>query len=248
MQRYLDAQHTLEQIGARAAHIYLTDATQNVAVVEDLTGGTLETLYATDPATADTATRDLAKILQRLRKHHSPTYGTLEQFRSGITPHGTSCEQLVLDRALADLDESARREPRIAAVREELAGKLKELRAAVSPRAEYCLIHGELGPDHVLVSANAEAVLIDVEGMLFFDVEWEHVFLEIRFNERYPLLRELAGANDLDENRLRLYRLAMRLSLVAGPLRLLDGDFPHREGMQNIAEWNTQAALALLNA
>ncbi|MGV9238081.1 hypothetical protein ACWDN9_18310, partial [Streptomyces nigra] len=33
---------------------------------------------------------------------------------------------------------------------------------------------------------------------------------------------------------------------VAGPLRLLDGDFPHREVMRGIADHNAAAALALL--
>jgi hypothetical protein len=36
----------------------------------------------------------------------------------------------------------------------------------------------------------------------------------------------------------------MHLSLVAGPLRLLDGDFPEREPMLRIAEYNTQQVLA----
>lgn len=40
--------------------------------------------------------------------------------------------------------------------------------------------------------------------------------------------------------------VAMRLSLVAGPLRLLDGDFPHRTVMQEIAEHHAKEALALL--
>jgi hypothetical protein len=38
----------------------------------------------------------------------------------------------------------------------------------------------------------------------------------------------------------------MRLSLAAGPLRLLDGDFPDRDAMMRIAEHNLQQALALL--
>ncbi|MCW2942748.1 MAG: aminoglycoside phosphotransferase [Actinomycetia bacterium] len=41
---------------------------------------------------------------------------------------------------------------------------------------------------------------------------------------------------------------AMRLSLVAGPLRLLDGDFPDRDAMIRIAEYNLQQALAFLPA
>ncbi|WP_256804859.1 MULTISPECIES: hypothetical protein [Frankia] len=38
----------------------------------------------------------------------------------------------------------------------------------------------------------------------------------------------------------------MHLSLVAGPLRLLDGDFPDRALMAGIAEHNLRAALAFV--
>jgi hypothetical protein len=119
---------------------------------------------------------------------------------------------------------------------------LRTLAAAVTPRSQHGLIHGELGPDHVLVDPDGQPVLIDIEGLMFFDVEWEHVFLRLRFGEDYELLER----SDLDEQRLTLYMLAMRLSLVAGPLRLLDGDFPDREFMVGIAEHNLKQALALL--
>ncbi|MYZ08633.1 aminoglycoside phosphotransferase family protein, partial [Streptomyces sp. SID2999] len=46
--------------------------------------------------------------------------------------------------------------------------------------------------------------------------------------------------------RLSLHTVALHLSLVAGPLRLLDGDFPHREAMRGIAEHNTREALRLV--
>jgi hypothetical protein len=69
------------------------------------------------------------------------------------------------------------------------------------------------------------------------------VFLELRFHEHYRLL---ANDKDLDQQRMDLYRLAIRLALVAGPLRLLEGDFPDRAFMQQIVEGNLQAALALL--
>jgi hypothetical protein len=41
--------------------------------------------------------------------------------------------------------------------------------------------------------------------------------------------------------------LTQRLSLTAGPLRLLDGDFHDREFMQGIAEWNLNKALEFLD-
>ena len=39
----------------------------------------------------------------------------------------------------------------------------------------------------------------------------------------------------LDEQRMSMYALALDLSLIEGPLRLLDGDYPERELMLAIA-------------
>ncbi|MGV9288266.1 hypothetical protein [Streptomyces sp. NPDC003719] len=30
--------------------------------------------------------------------------------------------------------------------------------------------------------------MIDIEGLMFFDAEWEHVFLQLRFGDQYPAL------------------------------------------------------------
>jgi len=56
-----------------------------------------------------------------------------------------------------------------------------------------------------------------------------------------------ARTSGLDDQRLRFYRLALHLSLIAGPLRLLDGDFPDREPMMKIAAFNTGEVLAYLH-
>ena len=146
----------------------------------------------------------------------------------------------MLERALRDLAEASARDTRISAARDRLEDTLSRHAAGVQPRSDHSLIHGELGPDHVLVDHQDRPVIIDIEGLMYFDAEWEHVFLDLRFGPDYRFLRE-AG---LDTGRLNLYRLAMHLSLVAGPLRLLDGAFPEREPMLRIAEYNTQQVLA----
>jgi hypothetical protein len=150
----------------------------------------------------------------------------------------------VLDRALGHLAEAATRVPRIADVHDELTDIARELAAAVTPRTRYGLIHGELGPDHVLIDRHGDPVLIDIEGVMFFDVEWEHAFLRLRFGRHYPRLR----ASQLDETRLRFYALALHLSLVAGPLHLLDGDFPEHAAMQQIVDFNIERSLSFLPA
>lgn len=148
----------------------------------------------------------------------------------------------MLGRALDDLAEAAARDARVATVNDRLEEVIGGLAGQVRPRTEYGVVHGELGPDHVLVDRHGRPVIIDIEGIMFFDVEWEHAFLRIRFDEQYRWLYR-AG---LDESRLTFYELAMRLSLVAGPLRLLDGDFPERDVMMGIAEQNLRQALAFV--
>ncbi|MFJ9458133.1 phosphotransferase family protein [Kitasatospora sp. NPDC101447] len=214
----------------------------DLAIVEDVRGGSLEELIARDPRAAAPVLAGLGEALEAMRGHRAAGYGKVAVVDGGGAARGTSCEGVVLDRALGDLAEASARDGRIARARGRLEERLLDLAAAVRPRAEYAVVHGELGPDHVLVGADGHPVVIDVEGTMYFDAEWEHVFLRIRFHDAY---RPLA-VDGLDEDRLAFYALAHRLSLTAGPLRLLDGDFPDRPAMAGIAEHNLRQALALL--
>nr|WP_211349626.1 phosphotransferase [Micromonospora pisi] len=240
------ASEHLGAIGVRTPRVYLTDRSRrhhpaDLALVEEVHGGTLEALLRRDPEAARPALTELAAALTAMGGRHSARLGKLTLVDRARQGDPTS-EQIVLERALRDLESAATRVQRLANVRERLADTLRGWSAVVPPRTGYGLIHGELGPDHVLLDDRGRPVLIDIEGLMYFDQEWEHAFLELRFGEHYHWLR----GSDLDEDRLRFYRLAMHLSLVAGPLRLLDGDFPDRELMAGIAEHNTGRILRLL--
>lgn len=233
-----------EAAGVRIPRVYLLDASQTVypadlALVEDVRGGTLEESLAADPVAARPVVGRLGAMLTSMREQRADHFGPVD----GVSRSGESgrCEQVVLDRALRHLERAARRVPRIADARPQLAEMLRSLAAAVSPRTEYSLIHGELGPDHVLIDEQGHPVLIDIEGAMYFDAEWEHAFLRLRFGDEYGWL----GAAGLDERRMRLYSLALYLSLIEGPLRLLDGDFPDRDGMRSIVDANIERALAM---
>ncbi|MFD7056665.1 phosphotransferase family protein [Streptomyces mirabilis] len=241
------AHRHLDTLGIRTPRTYLADRSRSrypadVAVVEDVPGENLEVLLHQDPRSVGTTMARLAEALGALQRHQGPRFGKVALIDKGGTSKGSSCEQVVLDRALDDLTEAASRDTRITRSREQLETVVRELAAAVRPRSQYGLIHGELGPDHVLVDRHGQPVLIDIEGLMFFDVEWEHAFLRLRFGENYRWL----DRSDLDEQRLTFYTLAMLLSLVAGPLRLLDGDFPDRDFMMGIADHNLREALAFL--
>jgi hypothetical protein len=239
----------LARLGVRVPAIRLVDrdgahGPADLAIVEDVPGEKLEDLLTRDPDAAAPVLARLGEALGAMRRHRAPTYGKVAVVEGGGASRGQSCEEVVLSRALRDLAEAAARDPRIAGARHRLEERLLGLAAAVRPRAEYGVVHGELGPDHVLVDTDGTPVVIDIEGCMYFDVEWEHVFLRLRLHDAYEALR----VDGLDEDRLALYLLAQRLSLTAGPLRLLDGDFPDRGAMAGIAEHNLTEALALVRA
>ncbi|MFJ6128291.1 phosphotransferase [Streptomyces griseoviridis] len=238
------AHDRLTAAGVRTPRLLYADATRTLlpadaAVVEDLTGGSLQEALAGDPREAEAALARFADLVARLHAQRGPAFGSVALVDNGAVPKGGSCERLVTEGALRDIAASAARDRRIAAARDELDDVVEELASAVRPRSRFSLVHGELGPDHVLLTAQGQPALIDVEGLRYFDVEWEHVFLRLRLGSHYPRLRT-AG---LDEDRLRLYRLATHLSLVAGPLRLLEGDFPDRVALRGIVEHHLRRAL-----
>jgi hypothetical protein len=237
------AHERLTGLSIRVPRLYLADASRehypaDAAVVEDVAGPSLEHIIETEPQRVPPIMQQLSAMLRALHADKAGTFGKLLPVTSGQAPAGASCAAVVLARALTDLADAAVRVPQIADVRDRLAGTLHERAASIGPRPEHSLIHGELGPDHVLTDGDGRPVLIDIEGLMYFDPEWEHVFLRLRFGVHYPYLLEPG----LDPDRLALYRLALHLSLVAGPLRLLDGDFPDREPMLQIAAYNTRQA------
>ncbi|MGW4224838.1 phosphotransferase family protein [Streptomyces bauhiniae] len=224
---FLSAHHTLQAAGVRTPHVLYASEPDNLALVEDIPGDTLETTFTTNPARAAKALSKLAVALDHMAAHTSPA--------------DHISEDLTLSRALNDLTEAATRDPRINAATPALTNRLHELHAALTPRPAYSLVHGELGPDHILLAPDAHPVLIDIESLTHADPEQEHAYLRLRFGPHYaPLSRPL------NPTRLSLHTLALHLSLIAGPLRLLDGDFPHRDAMRGIAEHNTREALRLV--
>ncbi len=238
------AARRLASAGVRCPEILFADGSRclypaEIAVVEDVGGGSLEVLLDTDPSAAQRPLSVLAEWLAAMASVRSPSFGKVAFVDAGGHSAGTSCEAVMLDHALAQLQEIAGRDQRAAGAQGRLEEALHSLAAPIQPRAAWALVHGELGPDHVFLDRRGEPVLIDIEGARYFDVETEHVWMRMRFGGHYATLSQ----GGLDEDRLRFYQLCMHLDLVAGPLRIAGTSHPEREWFRSIAEHHFQRAL-----
>lgn len=238
----------LDELGVRSPRIFFADDSKaivpaDIALVEDLRGENLEVRLRQEPASGAAILAELAAAIRVMHAHQNRAVGKVALVSEGQATESGSCVEIIRNRALTQLGEAARKVPAIADVRDHLADMVLELAAGLRPRQQHALIHGELGPDHVLIDKDQRPVVIDIEGLMFFDAEWEHVFLELRFGDNYRWFR----VADLEERRMQFFRLALYLSLVAGPLRLLEGDFPHRAGMMRIVEANIPRVLKFVS-
>jgi aminoglycoside phosphotransferase (APT) family kinase protein len=238
------AARRLTSAGVRCPELLLTDRSRDlypadIAVVEDVAGGNLQALLEEDPVAAERPLSVLADWLTAMADVRSPSFGKVAFIDAGGHSRGPSCESVMLDRALAQLSEIGGRDRRAAAAHRRIEETLHALAEPIMPHATVALVHGEIGPDHVLLDRGGEPVLIDIEGTMYFDVEVEHVWMRMRFGEHYANLRQTG----LDVDRLRLYQLCMHLDLVAGPLRIAGTSHPQREWFRGVADYHLQRAL-----
>jgi hypothetical protein len=233
------ATRRLESIGVRSPRVLYNDRSKRlypgqVAVTEDISGGTLEALLERNPSAGGSALTQLAEMLRSMAGYRAPAYGKVALIDSGARPKAATCEQAHREHALRDIADAAARDPRAARASRLLEDKLEALYVQVEPRAEFAVVHGELGPDHVLIGPDGEPVLIDIEGLMYCDVEVEHCWAMMRFQDDYEPLR-IEGQ---DPRRRNYYQYTMHLSLVGGPLRIAEGDFPNRAWMLGLAADN----------
>ncbi|KTD88604.1 hypothetical protein UQ64_04625 [Paenibacillus etheri] len=73
---------------------------------------------------------------------------------------------LQMENAKVQLAYASQHMEKIGSNQSKLLDKLYELESRIQPRKQYGFIHGEMGPDHVLVNDKLEPFLIDIKGLL----------------------------------------------------------------------------------
>lgn len=206
------------------------------ALVEYVDGNKAEDYFHhSDSEIQDKVFQQLGDMLTIMHTNERKYYGNLNQ--SGI--YTGNCHHIQMENVKKQLSYISQHIDSIGFKQSKLLDKLYELESRIEPRSRYGFIHGELGPDHVLVNGNLEPYLIDIEGAAFFDIEHEHSFLEFRFGNYYRYL-----TNDtLDPNRMIFYRFHHHISLTSGGLKLLHRGFPDQKFARDLADYHSRCAL-----
>lgn len=209
------------------------------ALVEYVDGQKAEVYFQhSDPQVQDKVFQRLGDMLTGMHANERNTYGKPQH--SGINTK--NCHLLQMENAKVQLSYASQHIDSIRTNQSKLLDILYELESRIEPRNRYGFIHGELGPDHVLVNDHLEPYLIDIEGAQFFDIEHEHSFLEFRFGDYYRYLKN----DTLDPNRMLFYRFHHHISLTSGGLKLLHRGFPDQQFAKALADHHSRCALRFI--
>ncbi|WP_160032480.1 phosphotransferase [Paenibacillus sp. An7] len=206
------------------------------AMVEYIHGEKAETYFHhSDPRVQDRVFQRLGDMLTVMHGNKREVFGKANQNNNNPEP----CHMEQFNNAKIQLSYCAQYMENIRAHHDKIIDTLYTLESKIKPRTQYGFIHGELGPDHVLINKNLEPYLIDIEGAGFFDIEHEHSFLEFRFGDYYRYLKN--GA--LDPDRMLFYKFHHHISLTSGGLKLQHRGFSNSQFAIDLANYHADCLM-----
>ncbi|MNI40530.1 Phosphotransferase enzyme family protein [compost metagenome] len=209
------------------------------ALVEFIDGQKAEDYFQhSDPRVQDKVFQRVGDMVAGMHTNQRQTYGKLND--NDIKT--MKCHRMQMNNVELQLSYASQHIDSIRVNQNKLLDRMYELESLIEPRNCYGFIHGELGPDHILVNEHLEPYLIDIEGAAFFDIEHEHSFLEFRFADHYRYLMN----DTLDPNRMLFYRFHHHIALTSGGLKLLHRGYPDQVFARDLADHHSRCALRFI--
>lgn len=187
----------------------------------------------------------LAKHLERLSNEIKKLHSIKSQFAGlpeDLYENNFCCEGYILERIDNDIEYLIRNSKDVALGQKEIRNCYRNLYNKIKPRKEYVLIHGELGPNHVLVGDDDKMYFIDVDRVKYFDIEYEASFLEFKFGEYYKYLKE----ENLDIDRVNFYRFSHHISYLSGAYQLKETNYFEEQEIEKVIRHNLDEILKLI--
>jgi len=126
-------------------------------------------------------------------------------------PFSISATQLAFNFYSEELNIASKFDNEISSMQEGILTLMQRKMSEIteSKDREFSLIHGELTPPHVFILDNGDIGIIDIEGIKYFDTEYDWVVISSACGGVFPLPRSL------DLNKLEFYGLCMKVGYIS---------------------------------
>lgn len=224
----------MREVGVRVPKLYYMNRSRNeqqyaYAFVEYIEGVDMDEIINNKPHRLASVLASLKENVEKLHQVKGEAVGQVGQLQND----DFNIIRFSLEGVKKDVAYLMEVDPLNQNIYEVLAEKVTQLANKIKPRKAYTFIHGELGPNHVMVNENDEAFLIDIEGAKYGDVEEEDSFLKIRFGTNY----EKIVNEHVDEERMMFYHLGHCLANLAGALALKHKGYYDMEDIEGMIKY-----------
>lgn len=236
---FLASHKVFEDNKVQVQKLYYINRTKEIydfdyAFVEYISGKEIETYMDKSESEVKQLFIALGESIRKLHGIKRSFAGTIDEPQK----EEFKCEEYIFSIMESEMNYLIENCNEVALNGKEIRQACKDLYAKIKPRKEYVFIHGELGPNHVLVNKNI--VFIDIECAKYFDKEYENSFLEFRFGDYYKYLQE----ENLDMDRMKFYKLSHHIGCLSGALKLTKEDYYDMEDVNGMIKYNLEQVLS----
>lgn len=219
--------------GVRTPKLYFMDRSKRewsceYAFVEYVSGVDMDYVMEKEPERLPRVMESLVWSINRLHGIKSLVVGQLGRLQS----EEFSVVEYELEGIVRNCLFLCEKDSEYGEVYRKVLERAREIVHRIGRRGEYAFVHGELGPNHVMVDSEDNAYLIDIEGARFCDVEAENSFLRLRFDGQLVGVRD-----DVDEERMEFYRIGHCFGNLRGAIELREKGYYDMDDLNGMIEF-----------
>lgn len=200
----------LTDLGIRVPHIltagYHADGDFDYAIVEYFKGQNMYE-YMNSVGNTGAVADKIMEVMGRMAAKKRSFYGPPVKNK----PIDISPGQLVYDFTAEELNIASKLDKDIADIQPNILHLMQQKMNEITEtkNQEYSLIHGELTPDHVYILENGEVGLIDVDGVKYFDVEFDWALINLTYGNMMPIPKSI------NTEKFEFYKLCWKIEYVS---------------------------------
>jgi len=148
------------------------------------------------------------------------------------TANNISTVKLVYDFAAEELNIASRLDIEVSGIKEKILRLMQRKMDEISEAKtqEFSVIHGELKPEHVFLLENGEIGFIDIEGVKYFDIEFDWALINLIYGDMVPLPKSI------NVEKLKFYKLCWEIMHFSSAIDYLAHVDSHDEWFRNFRE------------